>query len=87
MAQRTHLPPIQFGGWFWYSPNNHPQSQHQDCSTENMTTPVLRRTQKLLTAFSVDDEGGPAATPVELPPVIERPVRGLQGSFLWMELI
>ena len=28
-----------------------------------------------------DDEGGPAATPVEFPPVIERPVRGLQGAF------
>ena len=39
MAQRTHLPPIQFGGWFWCSPNNHPQSQHQDRSTENMTNP------------------------------------------------
>ena len=28
-----------------------------------------------------DDEGGFAATPVEVPPMIERPVRGLQGAF------
>ena len=28
-----------------------------------------------------DDEGGPAATPVGPPIVIERPVRGLQGTF------
>ena len=34
MAQRTHPPPIQFGGWFWCSPNNQPQSQHQDGSTQ-----------------------------------------------------
>ena len=43
-----------------------------------MTTPVLRRTLRLLTA---DDEGGPEATPVGPPIVTERPLRGLQGAF------
>ena len=82
MAQRTHLPPIQFGGWFWCSPNNHPQSQHQDRFDREHENPGFEEDTETVDGVSVgDDEGGFAATPVEVPPKIERPVRGLQGAF------
>ena len=78
-APRTLLPPIQFGGWFWCSPKNQPQSHHHRGEHDN---PGFEEDTETVDGVSVgDDEGGPEATPGEPPILIERPVRGLQGAF------
>ena len=46
-------------------------------------SPNFEEDTETVNGVSVDDEGGFAATPVEVHPMIERPVRGFQGAFVW----